>query len=103
MRSGIVTEVRNSKTLGTLLTFQTEDGFLITYAHLNKSLVKVGDKVEQGEIIAKTGNTGLSTGPHMHYKVMKGEMLIDPMQFVNLKYTDEVVEEYAARGVQFHE
>lgn len=100
VRSGIVTQVRESDTLGNVIQYETEDGFTITYAHLNKTVAKVGDNIKQGQIIAKTGNTGLSTGPHLHYSVRKGDMLIDPMQFVNLKYTNEVVAEYDQRGVK---
>lgn len=103
VRSGVVTYVGTSKTYGNLLKFKTDDGFTVMYAHLNKSLVNVGDKIKQGQKIAKTGNTGLSTGPHLHYSVWKGSMLIDPMQFVSLKYTKDVELEYAARGATIHE
>lgn len=102
VRSGKVTEIRYSNTLGNVLKFETEDGFTIMYAHLNKVMVKEGKKVKRGEIVAKTGNTGLSTGPHLHYSVWKGDMLMNPMQFVDLNYTDEVRAEFAARGVADH-
>ena len=49
--------------------------------------------------MALTGNTGLSTGPHIHYSIWRGNMLINPMQFVNLKYTEEVRAEYLSSGV----
>lgn len=98
-RSGRVIEVRKSDTLGNLVKFKTEDGYTLMYAHLNQALVSVGDNVKQGDIIAKSGNTGLTTGPHLHYSVWKEDMLMDPMQFIYLDYTDEVKEEYAARGV----
>lgn len=101
-RSGTVTEVRKSSTLGNLVKFETEDGFTIMYAHLNKALVQEGQKVAQGETVALSGDTGLVTGPHLHYSVWKKDMLIDPMQFVYLEYTDEVKEEYAARGVPYY-
>lgn len=103
VRSGVVTYVGTSNTYGNLLKFKTEDGFTIMYAHLNKPLVRVGEKIKQGQKIAKTGNTGLSTGPHLHYSVWKGSMLIDPMQFVSLKYTKDVELEYAARGAVINE
>lgn len=98
-RSGIVIEVRTSETLGNLIKFETGDGYTIMYAHLDKALVKKGDKIKQGDVVAESGKTGLVTGPHLHYSVWKEQMLMDPMQFVYLDYTDEVKEEYAARGV----
>lgn len=62
VKSGIVTEVRNSETLGKVLKYETEDGYTVMYAHLNDVLVKKGENVKQGQIVAMTGNTGLSTG-----------------------------------------
>lgn len=100
VKSGIVTEIRNSETLGKVLKYETEDGYTVMYAHLNDVLVKKGENIKQGQIVAMTGNTGLSTGPHIHYSVWKGDMLINPMQFVNLKYTEDVKAEYLARGVK---
>lgn len=100
VKSGVVTEVRNSETLGKVLKYETEDGYTVMYAHLNDVLVKKGENIKQGQIVAMTGNTGLSTGPHIHYSVWKGDMLINPMQFVNLKYTEDVKAEYLARGVK---
>lgn len=100
VKSGIVTEVRNSETLGKVLKYETEDGYTVMYAHLNNVLVKKGENVKQGQIVAMTGNTGLSTGPHIHYSIWRGDMLINPMQFVDLNYTEEVKAEYLARGVK---
>ena len=100
VKSGIVTEVRNLETLGKVLKYETEDGYTVMYAHLNDVLVKKGENVKQGQIVAMTGNTGLSTGPHIHYSIWRGDMLINPMQFVDLNYTEEVKAEYLARGVK---
>ena len=100
VKSGVVTEVRNSETLGKVLKYETEDGYTVMYAHLNNVLVKKGENIKQGQIVAMTGNTGLSTGPHIHYSVWRGDMLINPMQFVDLKYTEDVKAEYLARGVK---
>lgn len=98
VRSGVVSEVRRSPTFGLLVKYKTEDEFEIMYAHLSEVLVKIGDEVTQGQAIAKSGNSGLSTGPHLHYSVWKEGELIDPIQFVSLTFTKEVEQEYAARG-----
>ncbi len=98
VHSGVVTDIRTSPTFGEVLEYETADGYKVMYAHLSEVLVKKGDKIKQGDIVAKSGNTGLSTGPHLHYSLWKNGQLIDPMDYVNLKYTQEVAAEYAARG-----
>lgn len=57
-------------------------GYTTIYGHLSKILVKKGSKVSRGDIIAKTGNTGLSTGPHLHYEVEHDGIRQDPMKFI---------------------
>lgn len=79
VRSGIVTEVRESATYGKLIRYKTEDGYEILYAHLSEILVKTGERLRQGQVIARSGNTGLSTGPHLHYSVYKDGKGIDPL------------------------
>ena len=59
-------------------------GFKTRYAHLQRQLVEVGQQVTQGEIIGTMGNSGLSTGPHLHYEVMIGTQLVDPIKFLNM-------------------
>ena len=57
-------------------------GYTTIYGHLSKILVKKGSKVSRGDIIAQTGNTGLSTGPHLHYEVEHDGVRQDPMKFI---------------------
>lgn len=53
------------------------------YAHNSKLLVRVGDAVKRGDLIALSGNTGLSTGPHVHYEVRKCGVPQNPRNFLN--------------------
>ncbi len=56
-------------------------GYKTTYAHLSQALVKKGQKVQRGQVIAKSGNTGLSTGPHLHYEVEHNGVKLNPARF----------------------
>ncbi|MBR2495489.1 M23 family metallopeptidase [Helicobacter sp.] len=66
---------------GKLVKITHSFGFKTYYAHLNEVLVKVGSFVKKGQLIARTGNSGVSTGPHLHYEVRFLEKPIDPMNF----------------------
>lgn len=58
------------------------------YAHLNKALVKENDKIKANDKVALVGNTGLSTGFHLHYTVLKDGEYKNPIDFVNLPIAD---------------
>ena len=62
---GVIDPATWGKSYGTQLVQKLDGGWFI-YAHLSKTLVKPGDKVKEGQVIAKSGNTGNSTGPHLH-------------------------------------
>jgi murein DD-endopeptidase MepM/ murein hydrolase activator NlpD len=62
-------------------------GFKTRYAHLQRTLVEAGQHVESGERIGILGNTGTSTGPHIHFEVILGDDVLDPAAF--LKITNE--------------
>ena len=66
-------------------------GYKTRYAHINKSYVKVGQKVKRGEYIADMGNSGKSTAPHLHYEVIKNDKAINPINFF---FNDLTPEEY---------
>ncbi len=56
-------------------------GYRTIYAHLSKTLVREGQNVKRGDIIAKSGNSGLSTGPHLHYEVLHNGENLNPVEF----------------------
>jgi len=97
---GVVTYVGTSPTYGNYIKFTSSDGrYEIMYAHLSSVTVKVGKKIKQGDVVALTGSTGLSTGPHLHYSLWIDGVLSDPMPFLHgLTHTSDVSAEYAARG-----
>lgn len=57
-------------------------GYITKYGHNNKLLVKAGDKVEKGDLIAEVGSTGRSTGPHVHYEVLVNGIPVNPLKFI---------------------
>lgn len=65
---GVIENANWGKAYGTQLVQKLDGGWFI-YAHLSKALVKPGDKVTAGQVIAKSGNTGNSTGPHLHVEL----------------------------------
>lgn len=74
----------NSGGYGNLIELQHLDGSVTLYAHNNTILVNVGQRVNQGEQIGEMGNTGYSTGPHVHFEIHpKGQSAVDPMAFLN--------------------
>lgn len=76
--SGTVIEVKKSNvSLGNFVRIKNSD-IVTTYAHCSTIKVKEGDKVKQGDIIALSGNTGKSSGPHLHFEVKKDGRLVNP-------------------------
>jgi len=73
------------------------------YAHLNKIIVDKDEKIKKGQTVALSGNTGMSTGAHLHYCVCKNDEFIDTMNIINMPYTKEVEKEYKVRGELFIE
>jgi murein DD-endopeptidase MepM/ murein hydrolase activator NlpD len=66
---------------GTVVEVDHGYGYSTLYGHLSKSLVHEGQKVKRGQVVALTGNTGLCTGPHLHYEVIKNGVHVDPTAF----------------------
>ena len=62
-------------------------GFYTRYAHMLSFRVQAGQRVQQGQVIGYIGNTGLSTGPHLHYEVHIGSDVVDPHRYINMRST----------------
>ena len=58
-------------------------GVTSRYGHLSKVLVKVGQSVSQGDVIARSGNTGNSTGPHLHFEIRVNGNAVSPLSYLN--------------------
>lgn len=80
---GKVKNVSDEKGWGKLIVIDHGKGYETWYAHLNDFNVKEGRKVKKGETIGYVGNTGYSTGPHLHYEVRLNEEKVDPMKYVD--------------------
>ncbi|MCR4579311.1 MAG: M23 family metallopeptidase [Treponema sp.] len=82
--SGQVVTVSFDNSFGNYVIIKHNHGMYTRYAHLNAFRVKKGQIVEQGEIIGTIGNTGVSTGPHLHYEVHIGSDVVDPAKYINI-------------------
>jgi len=79
---GIVIFAGWSDGLGRTITIEHGYGYSTVYGHNDKLLVKKGDLVKRGDLIAKLGSSGRSTGPHLHYEVHLNERLVNPYKYV---------------------
>lgn len=79
--NGKVIVVERQAGFGLVVEIDHGFGYKTVYAHLSKAVVKVGEKVKRGQVIAKSGNSGLSSGPHLHYEVHHNGITLDPTDF----------------------
>lgn len=79
---GTVTWSGYKNSMGNMIEINHGNGLVTRYAHCSKLLVSKGEKVYKGQLIAKVGNTGNSTGPHLHLEVLKNGVHQNPSKFV---------------------
>jgi murein DD-endopeptidase MepM/ murein hydrolase activator NlpD len=82
--AGVVTWAGQRYGYGQLIEINHGNGIATRYAHCEQILVKVGETVKQGETIGLMGSSGRSTGPHVHYEVLKDGHQVNPTQYVRL-------------------
>lgn len=80
---------KSSQGYGNFIIINHGYGYKTLYAHLNKSNVKPKQKVKRGQIIGFVGNTGISTGPHLHYEIIKNGQKVNPIFYLFNSLTPE--------------
>lgn len=75
---GVISYVGRRGGYGNVVEISHGYGYTTLYGHLSKALVKAGQKIVRGQVIALSGDSGLSTGPHLHYEVRKNGVHVDP-------------------------
>lgn len=84
--SGTVVRAGRAGGYGNMVEIDHGHGLTTRYAHLSKILVKKGDRVVAGATIAKSGNSGRSTGPHLHYEIRRNGKAINPIGIIQAAY-----------------
>jgi murein DD-endopeptidase MepM/ murein hydrolase activator NlpD len=83
--AGVVTWAGNRTGYGNLVEISHGDGYVTRYAHNQRTLVTVGQTVKRGDPVALMGSTGRSTGPHVHFEVVRNGRQVDPLTFIGHK------------------
>ncbi len=90
--NGVVAKTEyNGRGYGNNVIIQHGYGYSTLYGHMSRFAVRPGQRVKRGDVIGYVGNTGSSTGPHVHYEVIKNGKKIDPINFF---FNDLTAEEY---------
>ncbi len=80
--AGVVTWADDRYGYGKLVEINHGKGYITRYGHNAEILVEIGDRVKQGEVVAKMGSTGRSTGPHVHFEVVRNGKIVDPTKYI---------------------
>jgi murein DD-endopeptidase MepM/ murein hydrolase activator NlpD len=84
---GQVVTIDYDENFGNYILIKHTHGYYTRYAHLLSARVRLGQRVQQGDVIGYIGNTGLSTGPHLHYEIHIGSDVVDPYRYINFRST----------------
>lgn len=80
--AGVVTAASRRSGYGNAVEISHVDGYVTLYAHNQRNLVQVGDLVQRGQVIAKVGSTGRSTGSHVHFEVSQNGRVVNPTSYI---------------------
>ena len=80
---GVITWAEDRYGYGNMVEINHGNGYVTRYGHNKEILVKIGDKVNKGDVLAKMGSTGRSTGPHVHYEVLKNGRPVNPNKHIH--------------------
>ena len=80
--SGVVSYAGRKAGYGAIVEISHGNGYVTRYAHNKKNLVQVGDTVKKGDVIAQMGTSGRSTGPHVHFEVLRRGKVVNPLRYI---------------------
>jgi murein DD-endopeptidase MepM/ murein hydrolase activator NlpD len=83
--AGVVTWAGERYGYGELVEISHGKGIVTRYGHNKEILIKAGDRIKQGQVIATMGSSGRSTGPHVHFEVMKNGKVVNPNKYIQSK------------------
>jgi len=81
---GVVIEAGSERTYGNYIKIKHDDGLTTVYAHCSQLIAKKEQKVKQGDVIAKVGDTGASVGSHLHFEIWINGKAADPLKFISV-------------------
>ncbi len=79
---GVIRGISRTSGMGKMVTVDHGYGFKTRYGHLSEAKVKNGQRVKRGDVIALMGSTGYSTGPHLHYEVIRNGKFMNPAKYI---------------------
>ena len=80
--AGVIRHVGNERGYGLVLEIDHGNGIVTRFAHQSRVVVREGDRVTRGQHVGNVGNSGLSTGPHLHYEIHVNGRVVDPLTYV---------------------
>lgn len=81
-QDGVVIFSGWNERFGYIVAIEHDMGFVTRYGHCSRLLVNVGQRVQVGEVIALSGSTGRTSGPHLHYEIWRDGVVVDPLQYM---------------------